>query len=74
MILEHHMDMFLNARSIVRQRLSNRTTQELSHSEEMRAMRRATRELNRNQDSALQFLQRAGLVTKTGRAKRLLRD
>lgn len=68
------MDMSLNARSITRQRSSDRTAQELSHAEEMRAMRRATRELIRNQDNALQFLQRAGLVTKTGRAKRLLRD
>ena len=45
----------------------------LSHEEEMRELEKGVREITQSRESALAFLYGAGLVTKAGKPKRLLR-
>jgi hypothetical protein len=46
----------------------------LTHEEEMALLRRQAAIINRTPESALAFLKRAGLVTPSGRWRRLIRD
>lgn len=45
----------------------------LNHDEEMRELEKGAREITRSRETALAFLYGAGLVTKSGKPKRLLR-
>lgn len=51
----------------------SRTWPALSHEEEMRELEKGAREITQSRQSALAFLYGAGLVTKSGKPKRLLR-
>ena len=51
----------------------SRTWPALSHEEEMRELEKGAREITQSRESALAFLHGAGLVTKSGKPKRLLR-
>ena len=47
---------------------------QLTHEEEMALLHKQAAIINRTPESALAFLKRAGLVTRTGRWRRLVRD